>query len=219
MRRTGQTVWVLMGAVALAACGRLDLLLGSDPAGSNRANCPRTAAVATIEVTPSLASIPVGSTMILTAVPKNISGSLVSATVGWNSSNFSAVNVESFDNARAGLARGLNVGAADITACHGDVVSLPAKISVTPGAPATLNITVIPSQATIKVGTTQQFTAVTVDERGSSVSGVPLVWSTFHFQIAFVNSTGLVSGLSPGQTRVQAASGGFTSTPAFLTVE
>lgn len=221
MSRAVRTVSAFVIAALFAACGRLDLLLGTQSgAGSGSTTCPKTAAVATIEVTTGASSIPVNSTVVLTAVTKNVQGALISAAVGWNSSNFSAVNVESFDDTH-GLAKGLNTGSAGITACHGDVVSLPVTITVTQGAPASLTIVVSPSSALISVGGTRQFTTTIQDENGADRTGtVSIEWRiSGNPFVASLNSTGLATGLQAGQTRVAAFSGGFSSVPVILTVQ
>ena len=215
-----RTIPVLIVAAVLAACGKLDLLSGSQSAGSGSTTCPKTAAVATITLAAEKTSIVVGSTAVVTATTKNVEGALISAAVGWNSSNFSAATVERFDDTR-GLATGLNVGTASITACHGDVVSSPVTITVTPGAPSALTIVVAPSSALVSIGGTKQFIATVQDENGADRTGtVSIEWRiSGNPFVASLSTKGLATGLAAGQTRIAAFSGGFSSVPVILTVQ
>lgn len=176
--------------------------------------------MADIVVTAPVTSIPVGSTVVLTATTKNTSAALVSAAVGWNSSNFSAATVETFDDTH-GLAKGLNVGTAKITACHGDVVSQPVTITVTSGPPSALTIIISPSSGLISVTGTIQFAATVLDEQGVPRTGeVAIEWRiSGNPFFASITTNGLATGLASGQTRIAAFSGGFSSVPVILTVQ
>ena len=92
-------------------------------------------------------------------------------------------------------------------------------------------IIVSPSTATVSMGGTQQFTAVTKDSSGMTITGVAVVWASSNTGVATIDSNGLATTLSPGTTSITASvtynSGGvytmgpgttYTSNTATLTV-
>lgn len=98
------------------------------------------------------------------------------------------------------------------------------KESVTsaPRAPTpvltTVTVSLVP--ATIRVGETSSASAMGLDQHGSPMSTGAVVWSTGSAAIASVSTSGIVTGLSEGQTPVIATAGGIqgrltlTVTPA-----
>jgi hypothetical protein len=89
-----------------------------------------SAPVASVTVSPALASVQAGSTTQLTATPKNAGGTpLTGRVVTWSSDNTAAATVNV-----SGLVRGVAVGAATITAtCEGKTGT--SVITVTPSGP------------------------------------------------------------------------------------
>ena len=83
--------------------------------------------VASVTVSPSSASVPAGSTVQLTATPKDANGNALSGrTITWSSSNTAVVTVSS-----SGLVTGIVAGSATITATS-EGQSGTAAITVTP---------------------------------------------------------------------------------------
>jgi len=85
--------------------------------------------VASVSVAPASATVSVGSTVQLTATPKDASGSPLSGrTVSWSSSNTSVATVSS-----SGLVTGVTVGSATITATSEGQSGTSAVTVTTPG--------------------------------------------------------------------------------------
>src|SRR2546423_1512435 len=72
--------------------------------------------------------------------------------------------------------------------------------------------------ATVKVSVTTQLTAVTRGESGAVLSGHTVAWSSSAANVATVNSSGLVQGVSAGHATISASSEGRTGS-ADVTVE
>ena len=70
------------------------------------------------------------------------------------------------------------------------------------------SIMVSPSQATIMVGATQQFSATARDGTGNVVSGVTFIWNSNNQGAATVDTTGLATGVGAGSATITASSGG-----------
>ena len=90
------------------------------------------------------------------------------------------------------------------------------------------SIVITPTSASISMGATKQFTAVTKDSSGNTLTGVPLVWKSSNTAVATVSGTGLATSVGLGTTKITASvtySGGvygmgttYTSNMATLTV-
>jgi uncharacterized protein YjdB len=180
-------------------------------------------AVTRVQVIPSGASIQVGATLNFAVnlfdsddQPLSTAG----RTVTWSSSDPTVASI----NSATGLATGVAVGSTTITA---DVV--------TPGRPgsvrgtATLNVSnvpvarveVTPASATVHVGSTyaRRLSATVYDAAGNVLSGRTVVWTSANQSVATVDpASGLVTGISPGTTRIRAVSEGVEGT-ADVTVD
>src|SRR5579859_839441 len=90
------------------------------------------------------------------------------------------------------------------------------------------NIIISPVTASVTVGGTQQYTAVTKNSSGMVVTGVAVTWTSSNKAVATIDSSGLASTLSVGSTDITASvsyGGGvynmgttYTSNTATLTV-
>jgi hypothetical protein len=69
-------------------------------------------------------------------------------------------------------------------------------------------VTVLPANATIVTGGTQQFTAELRDSNGNSLSGRVVSWTSADHGVATVSSQGLAAGASVGSTTITATSEG-----------
>jgi uncharacterized protein YjdB len=77
-----------------------------------------------------------------------------------------------------------------------------------PPAPVLTAVTVTVAPSTIQVGQSATASAAGLDQNGAQLSLGSVTWSTGAPDIATVSASGVVSGVSPGQTLVTAASGG-----------
>jgi alpha-tubulin suppressor-like RCC1 family protein/uncharacterized protein YjdB len=167
-------------------------------------------AIASVTVTPTSASVPVGTTVQLSATVKDGLGNVLTKdTVTWITSSTSTASVSS-----TGLVTGRVVGSTTITAIAGPQSSF-AVITVTSAVVATgPTLTVVPSAATITVGTALQLSVTAKDAAGNSIPINAVTWSSGSPNTAAVSSTGLVTGIAAGAATITAQAGGLTATTA-----
>ncbi len=165
---------------------------------------PSTSTVAKITISPDGASIPVGSTIQMTANLTDSSGNALSGgVVTWSSSNTAVATVSS-----SGLLSALASGSDTITATSG-AVSGKGTVTVYSTATASVaSVTVIPSAAYVAVGTTIQLGATLKDAGGNTLSGRTVTWASSNTAVAVVNGSGLVTGVAAGTDTITATSEG-----------
>src|SRR6184192_478090 len=169
-----------------------------------------TVPVASVTVSPSTASVPVGQTVQLTATSKDASGNPLSGRpVSWGSSNTAVATVSA-----GGLVTGVTAGAATITATsEGQSGTATVTVSTVPVA----SVTVSPSTASVQVGQTVQLTATPKDASGNPLSGRTVSWGSSNTAVATVTASGLVTGKAAGTATITATSEG-KSGPSTITV-
>ena len=166
--------------------------------------------VSTVVVQPAHDTLNVAGTAQLTAVTlDSIGGVLTGRVVTWSSSDATTASVSG-----TGLVTALKVGSATITATS-EGKSGNSAITVLQVPVAT--VTVTPPSATILVGNTAAFTAVTKDAQGNVLTGRTVTWGSNNTAAATVNSSGLATGVAPGAATITATSEGQSGT-ATLTV-
>jgi hypothetical protein len=179
--------------------------------GSANLNVTAGKTVLSVEVKPGNATILVGATRQFTATAHYADSSFadVTAMASWGSSEAGVANVAS------GLATGLTAGVTDITATYSGVLSNQAILTV---KPTLLSVEVQPGNATITVGTTQQFTATARYSDSTSADVTAMAsWASSEVGVANVAS-GLATGAAEGITNIAATYSGVLSNPAALTV-
>jgi uncharacterized protein YjdB len=171
-------------------------------------------------VTPSNASIPLGTTQQFSVMGTFSDGSMQDETSSaqWSSSDASIATV-SMDQGTIGLATSTGVGAATITATVG-TVSSTSNLTITPAV--LVSIAVTPSTATIALGLGQQYTAIGKYTDGTTKDiTTNVTWTTSSAMVAVISNTtgsnGLATSSGVGSTTVTATMGSVTST-ANLTV-
>jgi trimeric autotransporter adhesin len=194
--------WLALG-VALASCGGKSSSTTAGPA-------------ATVKITPLKASVLINQRQSFAATAQDSSGNTATtSTFSWTSS---APNVASIDG--NGFALGRSNGTTQITASAAGanntiVTSAPATLTVTQPI---ASITISPSNPTIAVNATQQFTAAAMDANGNTMPGVVFAWACSSSVIATIDSNGLATGVKPGTVFINASASGVTSPLATLTV-
>src|SRR5213079_2942857 len=171
-----------------------------------------TIPVASVTVSPTTASVPVGATRQFTAVTKDSAGNtLTGRGVTWASSNTAVATVSS-----GGVVGGKVAGSATITATS-ETKSSTAAVTVT-NVPVA-SVTVSPASASLLVGATQQFTAVTKDAAGNTLTGRIVTWASSNTAVATVSGSGLATGVAAGPATITATSGGISGrAPLIVTV-
>lgn len=183
--RSGYPRRALVIASLLAACT-------ADTSGP-----PKT--VASVAVTPPSSPLPVGTTLQLSATPKDDQGNPLSGrTITWSSSDSAVATVSP-----SGVASGLALGAATLTA-KVDGVAGSATVTVTPGAAAQLSFTAQPITTLIAgVTITPPIVVTALDVGGNVATG-------FGGNVTLSIATSPAGGALLGTTTV-AASGGVAS--------
>jgi uncharacterized protein YjdB len=199
------------GQVAVVAVGNATITAALG-AQTGSTNLSVVLGLVSIQVSPQNPSLAAGTTQPFTAEETFSDGSSqdVTTSVSWSSSVLSVAAISA-----GGLASGVAAGQATIAATAGSV-SGSTLLTVTP---ATLSgITVAPANRTIAAGTTQPFTVTGLFSDGSTQNLTTSVsWGSSTPSVATINTSGLATGLAPGQTTITAASGS-VSNSAVLTV-
>ncbi len=174
--------------------------------------CHTRIAVASVDVTPTTASISTGTTVQLTATPKDAAGNpLTGRTVTWTTSNatIATVDVNGIVTAKAAG------GPIAITATS-EGKSGTSAVTITP-APVD-SVAVTPAPASVAVGITLQLTATLKDANGNTLTGRTVTWGTSDATLATVDANGLVTGKSVGGPVVITATSEGKSGTSSLTV-
>ena len=162
-----------------------------------------TEVLSSLAVTPINPSISVGSPQQFTAMGTYSDGSQQNLTnfVNWTSSVPSVATINS-----TGQATGVSPGTTTIQAASGSING-STTLTVISG-PALSSITVTPVNPSITVGNQQQFTATGNYSDGSHQNLTNSVtWTSSTPSVATINSGGLATGVSVGNTTIQAALG------------
>ena len=171
--------------VALAACGGGDGATGPGP-------------VARVELSVGNVTLTgIGLTQAVTGTARDANGvAVTSATIAWSSDNTVVATVASNGNAATITAR--STGATVIRARVGSIgADIPVQVL---GVRA---IAVNPTNASIRAGDTQPFSATFDADPGVSTA---VTWSSDNSTIASVAVTGVVTGVSAGTTIIRATS-------------
>src|SRR6266513_4824424 len=170
-----------------------------------------TVPVASVTVTPATASLTVGQTVQLTATLRDANGNpLTGRVITWQSSNNAIASVNG-----SGLVTGVGPGGpVTMTATsEGQSGTATVNVSLAPVA----SVMVSPSAANIAITGTVQLTATPLDANGNPLTGRAISWSSSNNNIATVNGSGLVTGVTAGSGTITATSEGQSGT-ASITV-
>jgi len=171
------------------------------------------APVASVDVSPATASLPVGATVQLVATPRDASGNpLPGRVVTWASSNTTVATVSA-----SGLVTGKVAGTATITATS-EGQSGTAAITVTAAGVPVASVSVTPATAQVFEGQTVQLTATPRDSGGNVLSGRTVTWASSNTSVATVSASGLVTGKVAGTATITATSEGQSGTSTITVV-
>ena len=183
---------VVVVSLVIGACGGGGSNLTGPP--------PGPVAVASVTVSPATASLSVGSSTTLTATVRDAPGSVLNdRAVTWTSSAPAVANVSS-----TGTVTALGTGTSTVTASS-EGRSGSATVTVTPAAVA--SVLMVPSEATIVVGTTVALRATPYDASGNPLAGRDVAWTTSDEAVATGNASGsdaTISGVAPGTATITA---------------
>lgn len=195
----------LLAAAVLAACGG-----GSDRGRDPILGLP-AAELVSVSVTPGTATVLVGASQQYQATASYADGTSrnVTALSTWTSASPSIARV----TPAGGLATGLTAGSAAITAAFGSrtgaatlVVNAPTP--VTPPVVVSLTgLSVTPASASVRVGATQQYTAIaTYSDSSTAVVTNNVTWSSGSTAIATIAPSGSATGVAVGNAVITAKS-------------
>jgi cysteine-rich repeat protein len=159
-----------------------------------------------IAVSPTSAIIPAGLTQQFTATgtfADNSQGNVTGAVV-WGSTSPSVASVTS-----GGLATGLAVGSASITATKGAAFG---SMTLQVTTPVQVGISISPTIPSVTVGQNQIFSATAIMSDGSTFDATTAVtWSSSNTGVATISNAlptnGVASTLAGGSTTIEAAAG------------
>jgi trimeric autotransporter adhesin len=159
------------------------------------------ASLVSISVTPATPSIALGTDQQFIATGFFNDGSTQQLpSVTWSSSN---VNIASIN--ASGLATSTGTGTVTITATSGSV-SGTASLTVT--SATLVSIAVTPSNSSMAIGTTKQFTATgTFSDSSTQDITASVLWSSSSPAVATINNQGLASSVAAGTTTITATVG------------
>src|SRR5262249_32166178 len=146
-----------------------------------------------IDVAPASQTIAKSSTQQFTATGhyEDSSTATITGSVTWNSDTTAVATINA-----SGLASGVGVGTAGITATLRSVTSNTATLTVTNNL---VSIAVTPASPSITAGATQQFTATGTyqDTSTANITG-SVTWNSATPSVATINSSGLATGVAAG---------------------
>src|SRR5207244_240884 len=170
-----------------------------------------TVPVAAVTVTPASVSVLQGQTVQLTATPRDANGNpLTGRVITWQSSDNTIATVNG-----SGLVTGAGPGGPVTMTATSEGQSGTATVTVSLAPVAA--VTVSPSAANIAITGTVQLTATPRDANGNPLTGRAISWSSSNNNIATVNGSGLVTGVTAGSVTITATSEGQSGT-ASITV-
>lgn len=203
------------GNVTSVAVGSTTVLASSGPISGSTKITVTPAALVSIAVTPAVPSISLGTTLQFAATGTFTDGTTqdVTQTVQW-SSDAPGVATISNDTGKVGLASSVGSGTATIAATSG---SISGGTTLTVTAAALVSIAVAPTNPTIALGTTQQFTATGTFTDGSTQDLTSTAtWSSDDLSAATISNTGLATSLQIGTANITATSGNISGSTALI---
>src|SRR5262249_54197970 len=183
--------------------------IGSISASASLVVAP--AALVSIAISPVAPTISLGTSQQFIATGTYTDGSSqdLTATAVWNSSNANVAIVS------GGLVTSAGTGTTNISASLGSISN---STTLTVASAALVSIAVSPANASIPVGTTQQFTATgTYSDQSTQDLTSSATWTSDALSVASVGATGVATGLGLGSANITASSGNIQSS-ALLSV-
>jgi hypothetical protein len=77
-----------------------------------------------------------------------------------------------------------------------------------PGGSKCAAVELLPERGTVAVGGTLQMAATAFNKKGNAIPSALIQWASSFSSVAAVSSTGLVTGVSPGNTHILASCAG-----------
>jgi uncharacterized protein YjdB len=168
------------------------------------------AALRSIVVTPTTASVARGLTTQLTATGRYSDATTQDLThaVTWQSDDPAIATVDEW-----GLVTGVQEGAAAVTATIG---SLTSQSDITVGAPVVTGLQIAPGGPKAPAGESQQFTATASWSAGPSSDVTDqAIWTSATPSVATIDASGLATAVAAGSSTISASYGGSSDSTTF----
>jgi uncharacterized protein YjdB len=190
------------GVVTGVAEGKVTITATSEGKSGKATIVVQPVPVASVDVGPPNPSVEAGSTVQLTATPRDANGNALDGrAVSWSSGD---PKIATVDN--NGRVTGVAEGSVTITATsEGKSGGVTVKVMPPPVSSVTVNPPLIDA---LPVGTSDQFTAVLRDAQGNVLEGREIKWTSSDDAIATVSADGLVTAQSVGIATITATSEG-----------
>ncbi len=180
------------------------------------------AVLVSISVTPPnpVLALGTGQQFVATGIYGDGTHQDLSGLVTWSSSSTSVATISNTSGS-LGVAASKGIGTTNITATFSGVTAAPVTLSVT--AASVVSIAVTPANASIALGTNQQFKAVGTytDNSTQDLTGA-VTWVSGTAAVASVSNSagsyGLASSRTAGTTQISASVGAVSSSAVTLTV-
>lgn len=172
------------------------------------------ALLTSIVITPTLTSIPLGTSQQYTAqgVYSDLSTQNITALVSWVSSDTAIATIDLL-----GMADTVSLGTATITAFLDGITSNSVDLTVT--AAELVSILVNPSDTVVPLGLDELFTAIGTYTDSTALDITNTVnWNSSNLLVATIDMSGNASTVALGDTVITASLSGITSNDANLTV-
>jgi len=190
MNRLMRRFWAISAAALLvSACGGGG---GADPQDGG-------AALASVAVSPTQATLHRGETMQLHATLKNSAGQPIQGkTVTWTTEDSSKVTITA-----AGLVTAVSSGRANVAAtAEGKTARAEITVVDPPATVSRVGLNTV--SVTLREGDGTQLTATAYDAENNVIEGRAVRWTTDDSGTAHVSPGGLVTGLKPGIVSITA---------------
>jgi len=158
---------------------------------------PPAPTVAQVLVTPTTATLRVGESVTLSGQPVSSTGTSLSATVSWSSSNATVATVDA-----TGRVSAVASGTATMTATAGAGTGTSVITVLAPVA----TVTITPDSLLLATGDAGTLTATPRDAAGNILVGRTVQWSTDAPATATVSATGVVTAVGAGRALIIATS-------------
>ena len=175
-----------------------------------------SSSIAQLVVSPQNVTLQQNQAEDFLAVGFTASGDSADIAVSWSATG-GTVDSSSAGKRHYGHYTNATCGTFTVTATsHPGNVSTAASVTVT-GCPLPVaSVSVTPATATIGVGQTAQYAAITRDAFGNPLGGRTVTWSSSNPGVATVNGAGQATGVAVGSATLTATSEGKSGTAAIL---
>ena len=182
--------------------------------GSDGATTPPPAppvAVSSVSVSLGAAQLFPGGTTAASAATRSAAGAVLTGrATAWSSSTNTVATIDA-----SGAITAIAAGTTLISATS-EGQSGTATLTVNPAPVATINVTL--AQSTVVIGTPTTATATLGDDRGVTLSGRTVTWTSSTPSVATVDAVGAIATLSPGATNIMATSEGKSGVASLVVI-